>query len=113
MNTESINTIKMIRENIDLVQKEMNVPGTTRAEKKLLGNVLIELNNADNIIINETMMKMVNQLNTSNAELINLVASMEKSGAKIAKLSKSIGKISKVIGVLADITAKAISVGIL
>lgn len=113
MNTESINTLKMIREAIDQVQQEMNATGTTRAEKKMLGNILIELNNADNIIINESMMKMVNQLNSTNAQLETLITNMEKSSDKIAKLAKTVKKISKVIGVLADITAKAISVGIL
>jgi transketolase C-terminal domain/subunit len=56
---------------------------------------------------------MVDKLNTSNEDLINITADMQKTSAKITQFASRIKNISTVIGVLAEITSKAISAGII
>ncbi len=113
MNTESINTLKLIREAIGEVEQELGNPDLDKTDKKLLTKVFFELSKAESIIINETLMQMVKELNANNKKLEKMITDMEASSAKIAKLSRTIKKVSKVIGVLADITGKAITAGIL
>ena len=113
MNTEALNTIKQIREGINLLQIELNDPALTLQEKGLLADAVINLNRMDDIIINNILHDMIDKINSSNAELIALISRMEAASEKIAQFSETIKKISKTVGVLAEITAKAISVGIL
>ena len=113
MNTEAMNTLKQVRVVISILQKEISDPTYTKNEKILIGNVLVNLNKLEDIVINSILQEMVDKINSANAELKKLISDMEESTERIAKFSKTVGKISNVVGVLADITAKAISVGIL
>lgn len=113
MNTESMNTLKQVREAVNIFQIELNDPTYTKDERNFLGSILISLNQAEDIIINTMLMEMVDLINSTNNDLKKLIADMEKSSVRIAQFSDTVKKVSNVIGVLAEITAKAISVGIL
>ena len=113
MNTEALNTLKQIREGINVLQTELNDPTLTPQEKGLLADTIINLNRMDDIIINNILHDLITKINSSNAELKNLISRMEASSEKIAQFSNTIKRISDAVGVLAEITAKAISVGIL
>ena len=113
MNTEAMNTLKQIREGINALQIELNDQTITRNERSLLGDALINLNELEDIIINTMLQEMVDKINSSNDELKQLITDMEASTDRIAKFSNTIKKISDTVGVLAHITAKALSVGIL
>ena len=113
MNTEAMNTLKQVREAVNIFQIELNDPTYTDDERNFLGSVLISLNRAEDIIINTMLMEMVDLINSTNNDLKLLIRDMEKSSVRIARFSDTVKKVSNVIGVLAEITAKAISVGIL
>ncbi|RYF45211.1 MAG: hypothetical protein EON99_00205 [Chitinophagaceae bacterium] len=113
MNTESMNTLKIVRDTINLVQQQMEEGTWNKAEKKSIAATLRSLDTIENVIVNETLMKMVDELNASNTQLTGLIEDMEKASAKIEKISTAVKRVSKVIGVLAEITKKAIAVGIL
>ncbi len=98
---------------INTLQIEISDPTYTRDEKILIGNVLVNLNKLEDIVINSILQEMVDKINSANTELKQLISDMEASTERIAQFSKTVGKISNVVGVLADITSKAMSVGIL
>ena len=113
MNTEAINTLKQVREGINAIQIQLSDSTLTKKEKSLLGDVLLNLNDLEDIIINNILQDMVDKINSSNALLKKLISDMKASSDKIAKFSNSIKKISDTVGVLSHITAKAMSAGIL
>lgn len=113
MNTEAMNTLKQVREGINAIQIQLTDSTLTKKEKSLLGDVLLNLNDLEDIIINNILQDMVDKINSSNALLKKLISDMKRSSDKISKLSNTIKRISDTVGVLAHITAKAMSVGIL
>lgn len=113
MNTESINTLKLIREAINEVQKALNDPELTTSQRKNLERVLIRLFEMDEIIINDSLQGMIDKLNSSNEDLKILIGEMDASVAKLAQLAARISRISTVVGTLTDIVGKAMAVGIL
>ena len=113
MNTEAMNTLKQVREGINALQIELNDQTLPRNEKSLLGDALINLNKLEDIIINTMLQDMVEKINSSNNQLKKLITEMQASTDRIAKFSNKIKSVSDTVGVLAHITKKALSVGIL
>ena len=113
MNTEAMNTLKQIREGINALQIELNDQTLTRNERSLLGDALINLNELEDIVINTMLQEMVDKINSSNNQLKKLITDMQASTVRIAKFSNKIKSVSDTVGVLAHITKKALSVGIL
>ncbi len=113
MNTETLNTLKQVREGINMVQQELSDPALTHNEKMLLGSVLLNLNKQEDILINNTLQAMADKVNAANAELEAMLVEMEAASVRIAAFSERVKKISGVLGTLAEITTKAISAGIL
>lgn len=113
MNTEIINTLKKVREAINVTQIELNDPTLSSDEKSLLAKTIINLNKTEDIIINKVLQEMVDKINSTNDELKQLIEEMKTSTQKIAQFSNTIKKISDVLGVLIEITTKAMSAGIL
>ena len=113
MNTEAINTLKHVREGINAIQIEMNDETLKVNEKRLLAETLINLNRIEDIIINNALQDMVDKINSSNNQLKLLIVNMKASTERIARFSNIIKKISDTVGVLAEITSKAMSAGIL
>ena len=69
MNTEAINTLKQVREGINAIQIQLSDSTLTKKEKSLLGDVLLNLNDLEDIIINNILQDMVDKINSSNALL--------------------------------------------
>ena len=113
MNTEAMNTLKIVREGINALQIELNDDTLKMSERKLLADTLINLNRTEDIIINNLLQAMVDKINSSNEQLKKLIDDMKASTERIAEFSNVIKKISDAVGVLAEITAKALSAGIL
>lgn len=112
MNTEAINTLKQIREVINELQVLHNDESLKNSDRNLVEQVLSKLCEMEDTIITETLQAMVDKLNAANEDLLTLIAEMEEASDKIASFSSIIQKISNVVGVLAEITVKAISAGI-
>lgn len=113
MNTETLNTLKQVREGINATQQALNDPTLTHDEKMILGGVLLNLSKQEDILINNTLQAMVDKINASNEELTSLIAEMESATERLAQFSNTIKKISNVVATLSEITTKAISAGIL
>jgi hypothetical protein len=112
MNTEAINTLKLIREVKTDLQVLLNEESLKKNERKLIEQVLSNLMEIEDTIILETMQAMVDKINACNADLQKLVSDMEKASKKIAEFSNMVKKVSDVIGILGEITEKAIKAGI-
>jgi hypothetical protein len=112
MNTEAINTIKQIRESVGQIQVQLNDPTYKAADKQLLQEALSNLLDQEDVIINNSLQAMVDKLNASNTDLQSIIADMKKASAKIAAFADTLKKVSVVIGVLAEITTKAITAGL-
>ena len=112
MNTEAINTIKQIRESVGQIQVQLNDPAYKAADKQLLQEALSNLLDQEDVIINNSLQAMVDKLNASNTDLQGIIADMKKASAKIAAFADTLKKVSVVIGVLAEITTKAITAGL-
>lgn len=113
MNTEALNTLKQVREGINAVQIALNDPALDPDEKKVLGKVAINLNRQEDILINNILQAMVDKINACNGELKRLITEMEAASERLARFSDTVKKISDVLGTLAEITAKAMTAGIL
>src|SRR4051812_30086960 len=112
MNTEAIKTLKQVREVISQMQLLLNDKSLNEDERRLTEQIISNLLEVEDVIIMETLQAMVDKLNVSNTKLQELNCQMEESTIKMAKLSETVKKVSDVIGVLAEITAKAITAGI-
>jgi phage-related minor tail protein len=112
MNTEAINTLKLIREVKTDLQVFLNEESLKKNERKLLEQVLSNLMEIEDTIILETMQAMVDKINASNADLQKLISQMEEASEKIAEFSNTVKKVSEVISILGEITEKAIKAGI-
>jgi hypothetical protein len=113
MNTEAMNTLKQIRDAMGQIQIELKDPSMTDPEKKLLSVTLDNLIDQEDAIINTSLQTMVDKLNASNTDLQALIDQMREASARISAFSAKIGKIMDVTGTLAQITAKALSAGLL
>ena len=113
MNTEAINTIKQIREAVGQIQVQLNDPTYKAADKQLLQEALSNLLDQEDVIINNSLQAMVDKLNASNADLQGLIENMKKASAKISAFADTLKKVANVVGILAEITTKAISAGLI
>jgi hypothetical protein len=112
MNTESINTLKLIREVKNELQELLNDESIKKSDRRLLEAVLSNLMDLEDGIILETLQAMVDKINASNADLQKLIIQMEAASDKIAKFSNTVKKVSDVVAILGEITSKAIKAGI-
>ncbi|HYF32073.1 MAG TPA: hypothetical protein VD993_13210 [Chitinophagaceae bacterium] len=113
MNTESINTLKIIRETLNEVQIKLNDDTLTNKERGMLEGTINRLLEMENIIIVDELQAMVDKLNSSNDELKALIAKMEESVQRLGEIAATIKRVSDIVGTLVDITTKAMSAGIL
>jgi predicted nuclease with TOPRIM domain len=113
MNTETLNALKEVREGLNTLQQALTQPGLAHDEKELLSTVLLNLKEQEDILINNILQDMVDKINASNDELQQLIAEMEAAGERLARFSDMVKKISDKVGMLAHITTKALSAGLL
>lgn len=113
MNTETLNTLKQVREGINETQKALNDATLTQEEAVLLSAVLLNLYKQEDILINNVLQAMVDKVNAGNEELKQLITDMDCASERLARFGNTIKRISNTLGTLAQITAKAISAGIL
>ena len=74
---------------------------------------MINLQEQENILINFTLLSMVNKINASNAALENIIQQMDQASQKLSAISNTVKKISNVLSTLTEITTKALSAGLL
>lgn len=113
MNTEAMNALKQVREGINVLQIELNEEMLSSDERSLLAEALVDLEELEDSIINNVLADMVEKINASNSQLKALITEMKGSTERIARLGNIIKKVSDAAGVLAEITSKAISAGLL
>ena len=113
MTTETLNALKSVRDAKNAVLAKLTDPAISTGEKKVLGSVLVTLEDEENILINCTLQDMVDKINTSNNALQILIGQMDKVSKHISDISAIIKKVSKMLSVLTEITSKAFSAGLL
>ncbi len=113
MNTETLNALKSVRDAKTAVISKLTDPSISADEKKVLGSVLIRLQDEEDILINCTLQDMIDKINTSNSALQILIQQMDKVSQHISDISNTIKKVSNMLSVLTEITAKALSAGLL
>ena len=113
MNTETLNALTQVREGRTMVLNKLTDITISHDEKQILGDVLLNLQQQEDILINSVLKDMVDKINTSNAALQILIQQMDKASQNIADVSNAIKKISNVLSTLTEITASALSAGLL
>lgn len=113
MTTETLNALKSVRDAKTAVITKLTDPSISPGEKKVLGSVLITLQDEEDILINCTLQDMVDKINTSNASMQILIKQMDKVSQHISDISNIVKKVSNMLSVLTEITTRAISVGLL
>ena len=113
MNTETLNALKQVREAKTAILSKLAGNSISQEEKKIVGEALINLQDQENILINFTLLAMVNKINASNADLENIIQQMDHASQKLTAISNTVKKISNVLSTLTEITTKALSAGLL
>jgi len=113
MNTETLNALKQVNSLISQLHDALNDPDLTPQERKLIERAINDQMDLQDTLIQDTLQAMVDKINAANGDLQTLTAKMEKTSDKLAKLAAAIKKVSDVVGTLGEITAKAISAGLL
>jgi len=113
MNTETLNALKQVREAKTTILSKLAGNSISPEEKRIVGEALINLQEQENILINFTLLSMVNKINASNAALENIIQQMDQASQKLSAISNTVKKISNVLSTLTEITTKALSAGLL
>lgn len=113
MTTETLNALKQVREAKTMVLSKLTDTTVSKEEKLILGDVLINLQDQEDILINFTLQAMVDKINASNSALQDLIKQMNNASQNISEISTAIKKISNVLSTLTEITTKALSAGLL
>jgi hypothetical protein len=113
MKTESLNALKQVREAKMMVLSKLTDTTISQEEKRILGDVLINLQEQENTLINFTLQDMVDKINATNPALENLIQQMDNISQKLSAISNTIKKISNVLSTLTEITTKALNAGLL
>ena len=113
MNTETLNALKQVNSLISQLHDALNDPDLTAQEKKLIDRAINDQMDLQDTLIQDTLQAMVDNINKANTDLQSLMKKMEKTSDKLAKLAATIKKVSDAVGTLGEITAKAISAGLL
>ena len=113
MNTETLNALKQVKVLIGQLQDALKDTTLTPQERSLIRQAINDQMDLQDTLIEESMQAMVDKINAANADLETLTAKMEQTSEKLGKLAATIKKVSDVVGVLAEITAKAMSAGLL
>ena len=113
MNTAVLNALKQVREAKTMVLNKLSDNTLSKDEKRLLGDVLINLQEQENDLINFTLQEMVDKIDSTNAALQDLIDQMERASEKLSAISDTIKKISGVLSTLTEIINKALSAGLL
>jgi|GEM_PF-1214372 len=113
MNTETLNALRQVNTVIGQLQDALKDPALTPQEKTLIRQAINDQMDLQDTLIQDSMQAMVDKINAANTDLETLTAKMEKTSEKLGKLAASIKKVSDVVGTLAELTAKAMSAGLL
>jgi hypothetical protein len=112
MNTEALNTLKIIRETRVELISELN--GDLEAnERDLIEEAVSNLTGQENALIIDVLKTSIDTLNTMNEELKDLIERMEGANAHLEAISKRVKSVSEVVGTLVEITTKAMSAGLI
>ena len=113
MTTETLNALRQVREAKTMVLDKLSDTTISSEEKQILGEVLINLQEQEDILINSVLQDMVDKINSSNAALQGLIQQMDSTSQKLAAISNTIKKISNILSTLTEITTKALGSGLL
>jgi hypothetical protein len=113
MNTAVLNALKQVREAKTMVLSSLTDTTIDPGEKRILGGILINLQEQEDTLINFTLQDMADKINASNAALKTLIQQMDDASQNLAGISNAIKKISGVLSTLTDIITKALSAGLL
>jgi methyl-accepting chemotaxis protein len=117
MNTETLSALKQVNLQIQQLQGVLQdstlTPPLTPQEASLVGQSINDLEELQDTLIHQTLQAMVDQLNATNGQLQALLTTMQATSARLGKLAAGIRQVSDAVGALAQITAKAMSAGLI
>ena len=113
MNTAVLNALKQVREAKTIVLSKLSDSALGQGDKRILGDVLINLQEQENTLINFTLQEMVDKINSTNTALQNLIAQMDRTSQKLSDISNTVKKVSGVLSTLTEIINKALSAGLI
>lgn len=113
-NTERLNTLQFVKDAIEAVsQKQEELANKKSAEWRALQRAYIVLKAAEDRLIYEDMVDVVDKLQKSANKLEDAVKEMNDDLNGLKTIAKVIDKAAIALGALAQIVSKAASAGIL
>jgi len=113
MNTAVLSALKQVREAKIMVLSNLTDNTIDQDEKRILGEILINLQEQENTLINFSLQEMADKINASNGALKSLIGQMDVVSKNLSGISNTIKKISGVLSTLTEIITKALSAGLL
>jgi hypothetical protein len=113
MNTETLSALKQVNLQIQQLQDVLHDPALKLTEVGPVEDVLLNLEGIQDTLIHQTLQNMIDQLNQSNGAMQVVLAKMQATSDRLAKLAATIKKVSDLVGALAQVTQKALSAGLL
>lgn len=116
MNTETLNALKQVSLQIKELQAVLGdntlQPALTPQENLLIQQAVNDQMDLQDTLIHLSLQAMVDKINSANQDLQGVITKMQQTSARLGQLATSIKKVSDVVGILAEITAKALSAGL-
>ncbi len=113
MNTETLSALKQVNALIAQLEDAEKDTSLTSQEKKLIQQAINDQCDLQDTLIQDTLQAMVDKINSANNDVVQLIDKMQKTSEKLGKLAIAIKKVSDIVGILAQITSKALSAGLL
>ena len=113
MNSLVLNALRQVREAKTMVLSKLTDATLNPDEKRMLGDILINLQEQENTLINLTLQEMADKINASNAALKILIQEMDDTSKNLSQISNTVKKISGILSTLTEIITKAVSAGLL
>lgn len=112
-NTERLNALRKVTLAREEVGKTRTNPDLTDTQRNLVNDTYTALLDTESTLLHEVLQDEIVALTSHADALAKLASRLQRSTESLKKLGATVKTIANVIGVLAEIIAKAVSVGLL
>jgi Mg2+ and Co2+ transporter CorA len=112
-NTERLNALRKVTLAREEIGEARTNPDLSQPQRSLLNDTYNKLLDTESTLLHDVLQDEIQTLESHADELGKLASRLQRSTESLKKLGDTVKTVSKVIGVLAEIIAKAASVGLL
>lgn len=112
-NTERLVVLQKLREAKKAADEARTTPKLTPKQRKMLADLYVDLDSQEDTLIMEAIDENIAALREAGTRLEAVAQKIALESAKLQKVADVVDKAAKAIKILADIAAKAGSLGVL